>query len=158
MSKQSDTKIQLHQRPTKVDDEIDITPMIDCVFLLLFFFMVTSKIDRQSPVIMPAAENIIEVLPSKTVVVTVKAVSASEANIFLGEGDDAGKLVQGDLKDQEDSVRQYIEREKSQRPDVDSVTLKADANVPVKFIAMCSRAAVAAGGDLRLYYGIERSN
>jgi hypothetical protein len=26
----------------KVDDEIDITPMIDCVFLLLIFFMVTS--------------------------------------------------------------------------------------------------------------------
>lgn len=155
MSKQSDTKIHLHQRPTKADDEIDITPMIDCVFLLLFFFMVTSKIDRQSPVEMPVAVNSVEVIPSKTVVVTLKFNSTNDATIYLGDGDDADKEVKGEPKEIEERVRQYIEQEVAQRPDVNSITLKADGKVSEKFIALCSRAAVAGGGGRQLFYGIE---
>ena len=43
---------------------LDMTPMIDCVFLLLIFFLVAStmkKIDRELPLTLPPAETAIEV-------------------------------------------------------------------------------------------------
>ena len=37
----------LPRRPIEVDDEIDMTPMIDVVFQLLIFFLVASHLARQ---------------------------------------------------------------------------------------------------------------
>ena len=137
------------------DDEIDITPMIDCVFLLLFFFMVTSKIDRQSPVEMPRVVNTVEVAPNKIVVVTAKFDVGGEAILYLGDGVSPDKAVVGELKEQEERIRQYIELEVSQRPDVTGIMLKADGKVKQKYVAMFSRAAATGGGGRTLYYGVE---
>lgn len=155
MTKDSDTKLELKRKRTKADDEIDITPMIDCVFLLLFFFMVTSKIDRQSPVEMPAVVNAVDVAPNKTVVITAKFDSGGDAILFLGDGDDANRAVSGDLKDQEQKIRQYIEQEVASRPEVTGIMLKADGKVKQKYVAVFTRAANDGGGGRMLYYGVE---
>jgi biopolymer transport protein ExbD len=39
------------------DDEIDMTPMIDCVFLLLIFFLVTASFQLQKALQIPAPEK-----------------------------------------------------------------------------------------------------
>lgn len=129
--------------------------MIDCVFLLLFFFMVTSKIDRQSPVEMPTVVNSVDVAPSKTVVVTAKFDSGGQAIMYMGDGVNADRALQGEFKEQEERLRQYIEQEVSSRPDVTGIMLKADGKVIQRYVAMFTRAAKAGGGGRMLYYGVE---
>lgn len=59
---------------------IDMTPMIDAVFLLLIFFMITSSIikDPGIPVNLPAAKSS-DSQPDKDLVVTVK----DDGRVFL---------------------------------------------------------------------------
>jgi len=59
--------------------DISIAPLVDCVFLLLVFFLVTSSFDRRQalPVQVPAARTAVAVPASDTVVlVTVDAAGA----------------------------------------------------------------------------------
>ena len=60
--------------------KIDMTPMIDAVFLLLIFFMITSSIikDPGIPVNLPSAKSS-DSQPDKDLVVTVK----SDGAVFL---------------------------------------------------------------------------
>jgi biopolymer transport protein ExbD len=43
-------KLQLDIAPDSSDDDIDITPLIDCVFLLVLFFMLTSSFIEEAKV------------------------------------------------------------------------------------------------------------
>lgn len=45
----------LPRRRLTEDSELDMTPMIDCVFLLLIFFTVTSRPDQATSVELPPA-------------------------------------------------------------------------------------------------------
>ena len=45
------------QRKSTTDDEIDMTPMIDCVFLLLIFFLVTATFALQKSHEVPPPER-----------------------------------------------------------------------------------------------------
>jgi len=45
------------ERKLAADDEIDMTPMIDCVFLLLIFFLVTASFQLQKALEVPAPEQ-----------------------------------------------------------------------------------------------------
>ncbi len=45
------------ERKVAVDDEIDMTPMIDCVFLLLIFFLVTASFALQKALEVPAPNS-----------------------------------------------------------------------------------------------------
>jgi len=55
--------------------EVAMAPLIDCVFLLLIFFLVATtlkKIDEELPLTLPDAESIIEVKqPEKYIVVSI---------------------------------------------------------------------------------------
>jgi biopolymer transport protein ExbD len=45
------------ERKAVGDDEVDMTPMIDCVFLLLIFFLVTASFQLQKALEVPAPEK-----------------------------------------------------------------------------------------------------
>jgi biopolymer transport protein ExbD len=49
-----------------VDDELDMTPMVDVVFLLLIFFMVTAAFAQQKAIEIPPTQDN-EAAPSRTV-------------------------------------------------------------------------------------------
>ena len=51
-----DTRVEVKPRREMGDDELDITPMIDIVFLLLAFFVVVSKMDPKPAVDLPIAK------------------------------------------------------------------------------------------------------
>ena len=57
--------------PLKQEDEVDMTPMIDCVFLLLIFFLVSSIPDTKTAVKLPPARHGAAADPSIAVFVTV---------------------------------------------------------------------------------------
>jgi biopolymer transport protein ExbD/rRNA maturation protein Nop10 len=54
-------------RGRQIDDEMDMTPMIDCVFLLLIFFLVTSAFALQKSLQMPPPDAQQSAAPTRTI-------------------------------------------------------------------------------------------
>ncbi len=151
-----DDHIQLSQKPAKQDSDFDITPMIDCVFLLLFFFMVTSKMDRSSTIVQPLAINGENLTPERLVIVSAAINAAGEASFYYGDSTRPERLVPGDAKVQEDAIGKYIQQQVAQRPDAIGILIKADGKLKEKYITLFGRAAAAFGGGRKLYAGIQQ--
>ncbi len=103
--KQEKLEDGLLKKKKRGDDELDITPMIDIVFLLLIFFLVASKMDESAPVTLPEARHGTEVTSNDALVILVAK----------GTGDDAivktfdGRELKGDESAQETAIGEYIE-------------------------------------------------
>ena len=98
-------------RPTRsragrgeLEDPVDLTSMIDVVFLLLIFFMVTSTMASQADMVVPEVRNAIGVDTATATFITLLEPPAaqSEATIIIGDG--LGPVVTTD-----DEVREAIE-------------------------------------------------
>ena len=74
-------------------DEIDMTPMIDCVFLLLIFFLVNSAMSAmESGIELPPARYGKPADLNRAVVVTMADRGSGLAQSFLGDGLSGEKL------------------------------------------------------------------
>jgi biopolymer transport protein ExbD len=83
----------LPKRRMKADTEMDMTPMIDCTFLLLVFFVVGAKIDPDTAVQLPPARYGTGVDPTKAVVISIaQPAGATEPQVFLADSKDATPL------------------------------------------------------------------
>lgn len=92
-----------------LDDEIDITPMIDIVFLLLIFFVVSSKMDPSKTGAFPVAER-------------GQSVSANDSAVIFMERGSADRAI---IKKSDGS--QFVDDEEQQRVDiVDYLTQQLD--------------------------------
>jgi biopolymer transport protein ExbD len=86
------------------DADLDITPMIDVVFLLLIFFMVTSTMDDQKAANVPPAEHGVGVDANKASIVSVVADEAGGiGRVILGDDPSGEEIVNLDL------VRRYVQ-------------------------------------------------
>lgn len=97
---------------------LDITPLIDVVFLLLIFFMVSTTFKHESEIniTLPSASN-------KTVTQKVDAINIGldlQGNIYV----DGKKLINSEFKTIESALFDRIE--KSEKP---PVIISADSNV-----------------------------
>ena len=105
-------------RPRRKDDlDLNLTPLIDVVFLLLIFFMVSTTFEMKSEInikLPEAAENRAEVVPDSIVV-------ALDANgrVFV----DDNPLVNAQIT----TIREAL-RQSAQKLDNPSVIINADAN------------------------------
>lgn len=90
----------------KNDEEadLDITPMIDVVFLLLIFFMVTSTMDDQKTANVPPAEHGVGADTNKATLVSVIAdPGGGVGRVILGDDPEGEEIVNLDL------VRRYVQ-------------------------------------------------
>ena len=149
--------LDIKKQRTKHDGDFDITPMIDCVFLLLFFFMVTSKMDRSSSILQPLAVNGENLAPEKLVIVSAAVNSNGEADFFLGDTTKPDQLVGGDPKAQEEAIGKFIEQEIASRPDTIGILIKADGKLKEKYVSLVGKAAAAHGGGRKLYAGVQEN-
>lgn len=94
---------------TPVDDEIDFTPMVDIVFLLLIFFMVGTKISRSPKVDLPESFNGRNVVEKDFVVVAVRKAGEDTAEVTRMDG----TAFSADVEQQEAEIAEYVERELS---------------------------------------------
>ncbi|WP_164103226.1 ExbD/TolR family protein [Candidatus Laterigemmans baculatus] len=69
----------------RVDDEIDITPMIDIVFLLLIFFVVASKMDPTQTAAVPAATHGTSVSSKDSAVIFMRRGGGDQAEVLRGD-------------------------------------------------------------------------
>lgn len=121
------------------DEEIDITPMIDMTFLLLIFFLLTSKMDGGSDVVLPKALHGVPVAAKQSVVITVKGLGADNVEVYLGENtDSAAKLNSLDPEQFREAIRDAVNKGLSE--DREQVLIRASRDVKHKEIARILRA------------------
>ncbi len=135
------------------DAEMDITPMIDITFLLLIFFLVSTRLSSEEMVDLPTARHGTAVSDKQAVVVTLIKGNGDDATIFKGDGKHPDTvLVSADLDDQQQEIEQYIQHGIS----IDGkqhVLIKAEPNVKHRDVARVARAAGDAAVSL-LYVAV----
>ena len=123
------------------DTEMDITPMIDCVFLLLIFFTVTSTPDAQTALDLAPAKHGVGVSIQDSVIISLAdAGEGKPAEVYLADGK-VGQPLEGTPAEQEAQIRQAVEE--GLATGKSSVLLKAEKGVLHRDV---SRVASAAGG------------
>lgn len=135
------------RRRIPVDDEIDITPMIDCVFLLLIFFMVTSTMNPVQETNIPEAVHGVGITSLDTTVIGISTSGAAgNSSPVIELGENTGKF--GSL----DDVRAYVEE--AVRESRFNVNIKADRDTPSGFVDDVSRVVSSIEG-IKLHYGVK---
>lgn len=99
-------------RPKREDDvEMDITPMIDITFLLLIFFLVSSRPDNQTAIHLPRAQHGNAVSQRFSAVISVGEGGADQAPVYKGDGKIEKNLVATDPEARTQELVDYVETE-----------------------------------------------
>jgi biopolymer transport protein ExbD len=145
----------LRRRPIDQSAEMDITPMIDCTFLLLIFFLVASRPDIKTAVDLPPARFGKGVSDRTTVIITVAAVGEGRSQVYFADGALAGALVTDDPNNPaalEHQITQYVQDGLEQGKS--SVLVKADKRVLHRDVNRVAQAAGAAEGVGQLHFAV----
>ncbi|TVS12305.1 MAG: biopolymer transporter ExbD [Wenzhouxiangella sp.] len=120
---------QEHEEP-----EINLTSLIDVVFLLLIFFMVSTTFDRQSLLrldLPEAATAESEIVPD-----LIEIVITADGELFVGD-----HLVIDALRS---AVRAALAERLADQPDA-AVVIRADAEAPHRLVVLALDSAAAEG-------------
>lgn len=152
-------ELQLPKRKRNKDDgELDITPMIDITFLLLAFFVVSSKMDPQKDIPLPFASygEAVSDQASVTLLVTLKEGSTEEYEIFKGKSD-ANPVTATDPDEQEEEISEFVDKQLSANPEKTTILIKASGDVKTGVVEMCRRAVGNAElfGERKIYVGVK---
>jgi biopolymer transport protein ExbD len=120
--------------------EMDITPMIDCTFLLLIFFVLTSTMESKT-LELPKAKHGAAAVEQNCVIIVLGGGGGSPAKVYLASSVDEDQLVTGSAEDQEKAVAQYVIREVRAHPEKKGVLIKAAAGVKHRDVARIAKAA-----------------
>jgi biopolymer transport protein ExbD len=120
--------------------EMDITPMIDCTFLLLIFFVLTSTMDSKA-FQLPKAKHGAAAVEQNCVLIVLDSGENGTAKVYLSERADDAQLAGGSAEDQEKAVAEYVTREIRAHPEKRSVLIKAAAGVKHREVSRISKAA-----------------
>lgn len=129
-SKLDDAGVVFPRRKHRQNDaEMDITPMIDIVFLLLIFFLVASQMDEAATVKLPPAERGISVSQENAIVIIVKKNERGDVMVARRDGEPFSNA----LEEQETEVGDYVDAGLSgtgpfDRP-MESIIVKAQGDV-----------------------------
>lgn len=115
------------KKKKKTDSEMDITPMIDMVFLLLIYFLVASTPDKSTAIELPKAMYGDSVAQLNATVFTVGEGGLDSAPVFNGDGKIPGTELSSDLDQRANEIKEAVE--KGFRDDKTDVVIKADKGV-----------------------------
>lgn len=137
-------------KPQDIDDEMDITPMIDITFLLLIFFLVTSKMNEPAAVSLPTARHGSVVAASESVVIVVKRGGGDQAQVERSEGG----LFSMDLDQQNAEITEYVQKQLDAGKK--AVIVRAEGSVRQAEIGRVSKAiAEALDEGMPINYAVE---
>lgn len=127
----------MNLRPDRTDERVDInlTPLIDVVFLLLIFFMVSTTFDRHAnlKVELPEASAPISQQQQDPVVISIDA----EGNYFINDR----QLVNTTLETLKIALRKTVADKEEDVP----LVLRADAKTPHQSVVRAMDAASQLG-------------
>ena len=118
--------------------EVNLTPLIDVVFLLLIFFMVTTTFDRHArlKVSLPESSSKATQQLAEPLVLSIDA----KGNYFLNDR----QLVNRQLDTLKQALQKTIGKDKKDYKDV-ALVLRADANTPHQSVVRAMDAASQLG-------------
>ena len=125
----------MNLKPDRRDDiELNLTPLIDVVFLLLIFFMVSTTFEKQAKLKLqlPSASVEAKVADQKTVVIGIDA----KGHFFINDR----QLVNTSL----DTLKIALKKVTNGQTDI-PVTLRADAKTPHQSVVTAMDAASQLG-------------
>ena len=133
------------RKPEEPDAKVDMTPMIDCVFLLLIFFMVSatmSKVNQTPEVQLPIAPKaaIPDDLRSRGVVNIVPLGTPVGGS---ATSEDKPFIIYGELADEPGLVKAISER-RATEPEL-RIYMRVDRNAEFKTVKRAIRACANAG-------------
>ncbi|MDX1948758.1 MAG: biopolymer transporter ExbD [Pirellulaceae bacterium] len=144
----------LRPRKPQEEAEMDITPMIDCTFLLLIFFLVASRIDAPLAIDLPAARHGTAVVIKDSVVLTVAKGSDGQVLIYKGDNPDRRYLVEGlNPVEQDEAIARYIEEQITAAPAKKYVLIKGEKGVLQRDMNRVEKAAGRANVE-QLFVGV----
>ena len=114
--------------------EVNLTPLIDVVFLLLIFFMVTTTFDRHArlKVSLPEATAKASQQQSEPLVLSIDA----KGNYFINDRQVVNQTL--------DTLKQALQKTVGDDVDI-ALVLRADANTPHQFVVRAMDAASQLG-------------
>lgn len=131
-----------------LDEEarFDITAMVDLVFMMNIFFLVTWVGAAMAEVDLPPARHCVAADPETSVIITVLGAD-QKLEVFLGEGRSGPPLVDPDEIEQKVSAAAQA----GARSGKDTILIKAEKGVRLRDVARIAASAVAVEGmKLRL--------
>lgn len=142
-SRDDDEGVLPPRRPVRLDDEMDITPMIDMTFLLLVFFLVASTPDLQTAVDLPPARYGTGVSQHTAVMLTIAGEGQGPVEVYLADGK-VGSPLPPDHEQQESLIREAVEE--GLRSGKSSVLIKAEKGVLHREVSRVAAAASSVEG------------
>jgi len=147
-------KLRLRRRRPREEAEMDITPMIDCTFLLLIFFLVTSVMKAQAPLDLPKARHGSVVVERDAVILTIALGADGQPHVYQGHSRDAAQELTGSTSaEQEEAIARYVEREANTTPPKRNVLIRAERGLKQRDVDRVQRAAAQANVD-QLYVAV----
>ena len=132
--------------------DMDITPMIDITFLLLIFFLVTSRPDDSTKVDLPEARYGRGVSQREAVIFSViQGGGRRLAPVYLGDGKVPQNRIDGDARQQADRIETEVR--KALLEGHPNVIIKAEKGVAHREVARVSGAASRVEG-IRLHFAV----
>ena len=133
------------RNPEEPEANVDMTPMIDCVFLLLIFFMVSatmSKVDQTPEVVLPVAPKaaIPEDLRNRGVVNVLPLGTPAAGGVT---SEQTPFLIAGQLFD-EPGLAKAIAQRRAEEPDL-RIYLRVDRDAEYRTVKRAIRACANAG-------------
>jgi biopolymer transport protein ExbD len=150
-------KSVLRKRRPIEEAEMDITPMIDCTFLLLIFFLVSSKMNADVQVQLPKARHGGAVTVKSSIILTVAATASGDVQVFRGDSMNAAdRFDAASVTEQEEAIARYVEQQAKSSPPKQNVLIKGAKDLKYKEIARVFAAASRAEVD-QLYVAVLES-
>ncbi len=139
------------RRPSEEPEDIDMTPMIDCVFLLLIFFLVGSSPDVQTAVELPPAQYGTAADPKASVILTIADRGGpGPALVYLADGK-IGSPLPDDRAARQAAIAAVVERGRIEGKT--GVIIKAERSVRHADVSQAADAAAQAGG-MKLFLAV----
>ena len=143
-------------RKERIDEEMDITPMIDITFLLLIFFVVCSTMDPTKIGTIPEADNGLAVSAKKSAVIFIDPIGEDKVVLKRFDGSEFSR----DEDTQAGEIIEYItsELEKADGVPKEHVMLYGDSNVRVGEVTRVQKIIGDAFEDLDSTYIAVKEN
>ncbi len=131
------------RRPAHDEAKFDITAMIDLVFMMNIFFLVTSVTAALAEIDLPAAKHCAPSDRDTSILITILAAADQEpCKIFIGEADEGPPLAEGEPGER--AVREAVEA--GVRADMKTVLIKAEKNVKLRDVSRIGTVAASVPG------------
>ncbi|MDB4670871.1 biopolymer transporter ExbD [bacterium] len=123
-----DTRVEVKQRKQE-DAELDITPMIDVVFLLLAFFVVVSKMDPKPAVDLPIARYGKPVNEKEAISLIVRSTGTLESPVIVYGRIQNNVELSLDPEEQNQQITDFVAEEFAKKPNLTGVIIKTESGV-----------------------------